>query len=108
MNRAIESLKLIEDTNNLLTHVKESRNEIVYEATLGFIGGFDGFTQQEISHILEHVNGLVLNVIKSEGLISTIISIQNDEPISNYHISHNYQRKYLNWVIERFEKNEYF
>ena len=104
LNRAIESLKLNEDISDLLTHARDSRNELVHESTLGFIGGFDKFTQQELLHILEHVNELVLNVTKGEVLISTIISIQNDEPISKYHFSDDYQSKYVNWVMERFEK----
>lgn len=104
LSRAIESLKLNEDISDLLTHARESRNELVHEATLGFIEGFDSFNEQELFQLLDHVKGIVLNVIKGERLISTIISIQNNEPISNYQFSHDYESKYVNWVMERFEK----
>lgn len=104
LNRAIDSLKLNEDINNLLTHARESRNELIHEATLGYIGGFDGMSQQELSQLLGHVKGLVINIIKGEVLISTIISIQNGEPISNYQFSREYESKYSNWVMERFDQ----
>ncbi len=103
LNRAIESLKLNDNINDLLTRARESRNELVHESTLGFIEGFDSLNQQEVSQLLEHVKVLVLNVIKGEILISTIISIHNNEPISHYQCSDEYKSKYVSWVMERCE-----
>ncbi len=104
LNNAIKSLRPNEDINNLLTNARDSRNELVHETTLGCIEDFDSFNQPELCQFLEHFKGLVLNVIKGEILISNIISIQNDEPTSHYKTSHDYESKYVNWVLERFEK----
>ena len=103
LNRAIQSLKLNDDINDLLIYAREARNELIHESTLGFIEGFDNLNQQEISQLLEHIKGLVLYIIKGEVLISTIISIQNNEPISHYQFSHEYESKYVNWIMERHE-----
>ena len=103
LNRAIESLKLNGDIGCLLTCARESRNELIHETTLGSIEGFDKLNQQELYQLLEHVKGLVLKVIKGEVIISTIISIQNGEPISNHQFSHEYESQYVNWVMERYE-----
>lgn len=104
LNRAIESLQFDEDIEELLQQARESRNELIHEATLGTTKGFDPMDNKELSLLLNHIEMLVLQVIKGEAMISTIISIQNKEPVSAYPFSKEYESKYVNWVMERFEK----
>ena len=103
LNRAIESLKKNADVEDILTQARESRNKLIHEATLGATEGFDNVSRKDLSLFLDHVKDFVLDVIKGEALISTIISIQNNEPISVYQFSEKYESQYVNWVMERFE-----
>jgi len=103
LNRAIDSLKLGDDIKQVLTKVREARNELIHEATIGACNGFDGIGSSELSDRLNHIESLVHQVIKGDALISTILSIHNKEPISEYPFSKLYEEKYLKWVMERFE-----
>lgn len=104
LNRAIESLQLNEDIEELLNQARESRNELIHEIALGATKAFDYMDSDELTQRLAHIESLVLHVIKGEAIISTIISIQNKEPVSAYPFSKEYESKYVNWVMERFEK----
>lgn len=103
-NRAIESLKPTEDIKVILNEARESRNELIHEATLGDMSGFDHMDSNELSILLNHIENLVLKIIKGDALISTLISIQNKELVSDYQFSQKYEKRYINWVMERFEK----
>jgi len=104
LNRAIESLQPKEDNDELLRQARESRNELIHEASLGATKGFDYMNGEELTQRLTHIECLVLQIIKGESIISTIISVQNKESISAYPFSKEYESKYVNWVMERFKK----
>lgn len=104
LNRAIESLKLNSDIEDLLTKARESRNELIHESTLGFIEGFDRFSEEELERFLRNISELTLDIIKGDAIIATIISIQNNNPVSEYQFTKVYEDKLVNWVMERFEK----
>ena len=103
LNRAIDSLGFKGDVKDVLTKARESRNELMHEGTLGACTGFHFMNEQDLSRHLKHIESLVLKIIKGDVLVSTIISVQNKEPISGYPFSSEYETKYLNWVMQRFE-----
>ena len=103
LNRAIFSLKLNEDIKGLLTQARESRNELIHEVTLGTTENYENVYSIDLSLFLDHVKDLVHDVIKGDALISTIISIQNKEPISDYQFTDKYESQYVDWVMKRFE-----
>jgi hypothetical protein len=101
LSDAINSLKFDKDIKPILDDAITSRNELIHEATLGAIEGFDHMKSTDLSKLINNVEELVLKVIKGEAIISTIISIQNKEAVSGYQFSKLYEDKYLNWVMER-------
>lgn len=103
LNRAIESLNFKGDLKQVLTDARESRNELIHETTLRAGEGFDNMEDDVLSSCLDHVENLVREIMKGEVLISTIISISNKEPVSDYPFSESYEKNYVNWVMERFE-----
>jgi len=104
LNRAIQALKLDEDIGEVLRQARESRNELIHESTLRASKGFDHMDTTEFSQLINHVEGLVLQIIRAEAIISTIATIQNKEIVSDFLLSKEYEAKYINWVMERFEK----
>jgi hypothetical protein len=103
LNRAIQDLQLNQDIKDILHQARLSRNELIHEATLGATKGFDLMDSKELSEFLKHIAILVLQVIKGESMILTIISILNKEPVSDYLFSKEYEVKYVTWVMKRFE-----
>ncbi|WP_332405622.1 hypothetical protein [Vibrio metschnikovii] len=103
LNRAIDSLNFKGDVKDILTNAREARNELIHEGTLGAYNGFDFFDEQDLTSHLKYIESLVLKIIKGDALVSTIMSIKNKEPISGYPFSSEYESKYLNWVMQRFE-----
>ncbi len=101
--RAIDSLKFKGEYKKVLSDARVARNELIHEATLGADMGFDYMNETELSTHLSYVKELVYKVIKGEALISTVISIENKEPISDYPFSELYENQYLNWIMERFD-----
>lgn len=104
LNRAIGSLKLDSNIEDLLTKARESRNELIHESTLGVIERVDNFGEEELDRFLSRISEITLNIIRGDAIISTIISMQNNESISDYQFSKSYEDKLVNWVMERFEK----
>ena len=51
---------------------------------------------------MEHLEVLVRQIIKGDIIISALISYDNKEPISGYPFSAEYEKKYVNWVMNRF------
>ena len=84
LNNAINALGNNVDVKSVLTKARKSRNEFIHEATLGFNNGFDRIGDIELSLLIERIKYLVLNIIRGDILISTIISMQSKEPISDY------------------------
>jgi hypothetical protein len=105
LNQAIESFQCDEDIEKILHQARESRNELIHEATLGALNGFDHIGSLELFNFLNHIETLVLKIIKGEALISTITTIHNKEPVTDYPFSKEYENKYVAWVMERFENN---
>ena len=104
LNRAIKSLKLNEDIETVLNDARESRNELIHEATLVATSGFDYMNSNALAEFLNYIENLVLKIIKGDTIISTIISTYNKEEVSDYQFSRKYEKKYINWVMERFGK----
>jgi hypothetical protein len=104
LNRAIESLKLDSSIEDLLTKARESRNELIHESTLGVTEGFDSFSEDKLESFLRSISEITLDIIRGDTIISTIISVQNNDPVSEYPFTKVYEDKVVNWVMERFEK----
>jgi hypothetical protein len=104
LDQAIKFLPFNENIKKKLHRAKKSRNELIHEATFGATNGFDHMDSEELSQHLDYIEKLVLKVIRCEAMISTIISIENKDPISCYLFSKEYEDKYVSWVMERFEE----
>tara|TARA_R110001583_G_scaffold49116_1_gene153863 strand:+ start:34559 stop:35083 length:525 start_codon:yes stop_codon:yes gene_type:complete len=102
LNNAILSLNTNEDLLSILTVAREARNEFIHESTIGCINGFDNQSEVDISNFMEHLEVLVRQIIKGDIIISALISYDNKEPISGYPFSAEYEKKYVNWVMNRF------
>ena len=64
--------------------------------------GFDYMEVEEINQFLRYLESLILRIIKGDTLVSAIISSFNNEDISNYPFSKEYEGRYISWVMERF------
>jgi len=103
LKRAIDSLGFEGDVEDILTDAREARNELIHEGTLGADMGFDLMDDNVLYNQLEDIKDLVLKIIKGDALVSTILSIENKEPMSDYPFSAEYEASYVNWVMQRYE-----
>ena len=102
LNRAIDSLGVTGTAEEILTRARECRNELIHEAPLGSEVGFDHMEEEQIQQFMLYLEGLLLPIIRGDALVSAMISTNNDEDLSNYPFSKDYESRYINWVMERF------
>ncbi|MCF2829766.1 MULTISPECIES: hypothetical protein [unclassified Pseudoalteromonas] len=103
LHRAIVSLGYEQDINNILSEAREARNKLIHTATLDASDGFDFLSDQAINNQLKDIEEMVIKIIKGDTIASILLSILNKKPIPINQLGHNYERKYLNWVMQRFE-----
>ena len=104
LNRAIYSLRLESKIEDILTKARESRNELIHESSLDVIEGFDSFNEEKLEIFLHEVSEMTLDIIRGDAIISAIISMQNNYPVSEFQFTKAYENKVLNWVMERLER----
>lgn len=102
LNRAIDSLGLTGTVEEIMTKGRECRNELIHEAALGAEVGFDHMEEENIQQFMRYLESLLLPIIRGDALVSAMISSNNNEDISNYLFSKEYESSYVNWVMERF------
>lgn len=101
LNKAIKKLKPKGETKKIIKGAIEARNTFIHESTIGCINGFDHESDIAISNFMNHIEILVLKIIRGEVIISALISYGNKEPISDYPFTDTYEQKYVYWVMHR-------
>ena len=102
LNRAIDSLSLTGTADEIMTKARECRNELIHEAAVSSEIGFDHMEEENIQQFMLYLEILLLPIIRGDALVSAMISTSNDEELSNYPFSKEYESRYINWVMERF------
>ncbi len=104
LNQAIESMKIDGSIKENFDSARIARNDLVHEAAIHAMESFDLLERSELNRMLEHVEHLVLKILRGDVLVSTLLSIRNKEQISDYPFSKEYEARYVNWVMKRLEQ----
>lgn len=95
LNNNINSLPVEQEFKGILHKARIARNEIAHELTIGMIGCLD--LKIDTSNLKHHLSNLIKTISEGDYLISTFLSILNQDPLPNISSSH-YKNKTVNWV----------
>ena len=95
LNNNIRSLPLGQPGKVILHNARIARNEIAHSLTIGLTGCLDAKIDE--SNFKAKISDLVSKVAVGDYLISTLLSILNNDPLPIYSESH-YSQKIIDWV----------
>ncbi|SNB80301.1 hypothetical protein SAMN02745900_03657 [Pseudomonas sp. URIL14HWK12:I8] len=99
LNGNIKSLGLPGDASEILHSAREARNFIAHELTRGKVGCLDTTVDENI--LICEVSKLIEEIVYGDIIISTLISMQNNDPLPINYSLEAYKEKIIKWVIER-------
>lgn len=101
LNEATQSIGFTTSISEILKNARESRNQLIHEATIGAESGFDDMEPARVNQILQDIESMAINIIKGNIIISTLISKLNNEPLPNHLLSLEHEKLQLKWIVER-------
>lgn len=98
LNNSIQSIKQPEEISSILHTAKDARNEIAHSLTKGLEGCIDIKVNE--SDFIKEISDLIRKVADGDLIISSLVSLFNNESIPNPEYLSNYKDNIINWVIE--------
>lgn len=99
LNKNIKMLNLPANISDILHSARIARNFVAHELARGLAGCLDSNINEE--GLVREVSSLVEKIAYGEIVISTLISLLNDDPLPNNQLTNEYAEKIINWVVER-------
>lgn len=97
LDNSIKTLNSPKQLSQILHTARKSRNEIAHSLTKGLEGCID--TKIENIVLLKEIERLIGDIVDGSIMISSIISIFNNEPILNQQSLLQYKQQIIEWVI---------
>jgi len=99
LNDRIKSFKQPKEISLILHRARVARNEVAHSLTIGFEGCID-INVDEVRFISE-VSDLISIIADGDIVISSLMSVFNNEPILSSKYLSGYKNKVVNWVVEQ-------
>lgn len=99
LNNSILALGLSADASDILHSARTARNHIAHELSIGLTGCLD--TKIDDKVLIKDISELINRIANGDIVISTLISLQNNDPLLRAQFINTYKEKIISWVVER-------
>lgn len=99
LNNSILALGLPADASDILHSARTARNHIAHELSIGLTGCLD--TKIDDKVLIKDISELINRIANGDIVISTLISLQNNDPLLRAQFINTYKEKIISWVVER-------
>lgn len=99
LGNSIVALGLPADVSDILHSARLARNHIAHNLTIGLTGCLD--TKIAYKALIKDISKLIEEITNGDIVISTLISLRNNDPLPIAQFINTYKEKTINWVVDR-------
>lgn len=99
LNNSILALGLPSDASKILHSARLARNHIAHGLLIGLAGCLDTKIDEKV--LTEEISGLIERIANGDIVISTLISLRNNDPLPRAQLVNIYKKEIIEWVVKR-------